>query len=230
MVYGASYGEMGKKMMPTTYRYGVRLLIDPTREDDEIIGANYKPRVYEPNPIRPSDNIEYDWQRGHLKFDAPGVASYTGFFTQYGGPVKFASGVTLRSVDVINPPQMPYPVTAAEKYVEFTLTSCDGLPLATTKKAVLSCVSTSFNDGFELNLDKLKNEFGWFLNGGATKNGGGKHPKVARVNATFDCPALNGMRYTLRDWHMNAIGTGVVSGGVFTLPATKPVFCVEFTR
>ena len=229
MTYGQSYGESGKKMMPTTYRYGVRLLIDPTREDDEIIGPVYKPRVYEPNPVRANDSIAFDWQKGHLLLDAPGVASYTGFFAQYGGPVKFQNGVVLRDVQIINPPTMPYPVTPAEKYVEFTLTSCDNLPLAKTRKALLSCVSTSFNTDFTLNLANLKNEFGWFLNPGATK--GGKAPAlVARVAATFDAPALTGMRYTFRDWNMNAIGSGVMPAGKFTIPATLPVFCVEFVR
>lgn len=80
MDYGKSYGELGLRMSPTTYRYGVRLQIDPTREDDAVIGPTVRPRIYESDLIRPNDQIEYDIKRGHLKMDAPGAVSYYRLF------------------------------------------------------------------------------------------------------------------------------------------------------
>ncbi|MBC7807702.1 MAG: hypothetical protein H7145_16335, partial [Akkermansiaceae bacterium] len=165
MNYGRSYGEPGAQFMPTTYRYGMRLRIDPTREGDEVIGPTYKPRVYEPCPLTPTEEIAYDWHRGNLRFDAPGVAMFTGFFAQLESPQAHfgKSGVTLSDVVVVNPPGTPYPVGADEKYVEFSVASADGKPLPETRRAVLSLVSTSFNSGFQLDLSKLTQEFGWFL-------------------------------------------------------------------
>jgi len=41
-------------------------------EYDEIIGPSYRPRVYEPCPLKPTDQIEYDW---HLKEIGSGVVN-----------------------------------------------------------------------------------------------------------------------------------------------------------
>jgi len=147
MDYGRSYGDYGKWIIPTCFRYGLRINVDPTREGDEIIGPYSKQDVYEPNPVRPNDQFEYDWNRGHLIFDSPGAASYTGFYgRRCGKPVDLPnSGVRISEVTVRNPKGMVFPVTPDEGYIAVTLVSCDGKPLAKTKKALLSAVSTSFN-------------------------------------------------------------------------------------
>ena len=232
MDYGKSYGDAGLRFLSTTYRYGMRLKIDPSREDDEIVGPSYDRGYYEPNPIRPTDNIEYDRQKGHLKLDAPGVASYTGFFAQYGGPVSFKSGVVLRDVRVENPPGMAYPVGEDEKYVEFTLASADGLPLAQTKKAVLSVVSTSFNSGFKLDESRIRNAFLWSANKGATVSIGdpGGKPLVARVDAVIDLPLFDGADYRFLDWNYDEIARGKITNGTLRIPADKPVFITEIMR
>ncbi|MFP4055358.1 MAG: hypothetical protein ACLF0G_00640 [Candidatus Brocadiia bacterium] len=224
------YGPVGDLFLPTTYRYGVRLIIDPGREDDAILGPTYKPRVYEPCPIKPTGEIEYHWQRGHLKFDAPGVAMYSGFFAQHGGPVRFGTGVVLRDVVVHNPPDTPYPVGEDERYLTFCLASGDGAPLAEARRAVLAAVSTSFNSGFELNHEKIRREFGWWWNKGATVSRGGLPVLVSRVGATIECPMLEGMRVRLLDWHLRPIDTGTVRDGVLRIDPRKPTFVIELER
>ncbi len=233
MTYGKSYGDLGEQMLPTTYRYGARLLIDPSREDDVVTGPTYKPRVYELCPIAPTDEIAYDWQRGNLRFDAPEVAMFTGFFAHLKTPsTHFAkSVVTLSQVEVVNPAGTPYPVSADEKYIEFCLASADDKPLAESRRATLSLVSTSFNTGFKLDLTKLTREFGWFLNTGATVSTGTAPVLVSRVGAAVTAPALAGMRYTMRDWLLAVIGTGTVPAtGRLRVPAENPIFMVELTR
>jgi hypothetical protein len=250
MDYGMSYGKLGTLMMPTTYRHGVRIHIDPTLDDrpeDPIfkgdkklweqlkqdggiaIGEVVKPRIYESNPIRPTPQIEYDWQKGHIKLDAPAAMAYTGFLGNLAKPeVRFANGAVFRNVVVKNPPGMPYPVTADELYVAITLASCDGQPLGVTKKAVLSAVSTSFNTGYELDLAKRPlPEF----KGAEIKNRGTEPVLVARVGCVVECPALAGMAFVLRDYHMQELGKGTIGkDGVMTISSDAAVFVVELSR
>lgn len=222
MDYAGSYGKVGYNMLPTTYQYGVRIQIDPTREDDEVKG----PMVQYSHEgrhtiIRPHDQIEFDVARGGLTLDSPAAAGFTGFLSRFGESLRFRNGVTLSKVEIRVPADMPYGQgLAEEKYIAFVLVSDDGLPLDKTRRATLSLVSTSFNSGFV---------FGEALRDGKTKPG--KAPVlVARVGATVDSAALTGMRYVLRDWHMKEIASGVVAEGRLTVPADKPVFIVELTR
>jgi hypothetical protein len=230
MDYGSSYGRAGETFISTAYRHGVRLVIDPTRDDNEICGPTVAQRQYEVCPIQPTDQIAYDWQKGFLRFDGPGVAGYTGFFAQYGGPVVFSQGTVLRDVTIDNPAGIAYPVEEDELYVTFALVSTDGMPLAKTSRALLSLVSTSFNTGFRLDHSKFHSEFVWSRNIGARIDEGRAPVLVARVGATVDVPVLDGMAYAMKDWHFNAIDKGVIAGGVLRVSAKMPVFFVELTR
>lgn len=233
------------RMMATTYRYGSRLLINPALENRPfdplfkvkgsferfleqgylIVGPSYRPRTFEPNPIKPNNQIEYDWQRGHLLFDAAGVASYSGFFAQYGaGLLRFKNGTVLRDVSIKNDAGIAYPVTNEEKFIEFSLVSLDRLPLATTRHAVLSLVSTSFNTGFKFDVTKPTEFF-------APPTTPGDLPVLyARVGATVFAPGLKGMKYRFVDWNRKEIGSGTLTDGVLKIPADKPVFYVDLTR
>ena len=51
-----------------------------------------------------------------------------------------------------------------------------------------------------------------------------------RVGVTIECKDIDGMKFTLRDWHMQKIGEGTVEGGVLRIPNDKPVFVVELER
>jgi hypothetical protein len=248
------YGAVGERFLPTVYRHGMRLLIDPTldetsefftkpdgtpdrglyrrfeRDGYAILGPSRRRAVYEPCPIRPTDEISHDYQRGNLVFDAPGAAVFTGFFADHGGPVEFAkSGLALREVEIVNDAGIAYPVAEDEKYLTFGVTSTDGRPLAETRRALLTCMSTSFNSGFIVDESKVTRE--WFWPKGAHPKGAGSLPILyARVRAELEAPALRGMRYRLIDWHFRTLEEGVVEGDGFVHPADKPVFLVEFTR
>jgi hypothetical protein len=219
MTYGGSYGTTGMDMLQTVYQYGVRIQIDPKREDDTVIGpvVKFADRNTH-NPYTPTDQIVFDWKKGYLSLDAPAAVSWTGLLANYGDTVKFRSGVTLRNVTIANPEGIYEPVRENEKYIAFSLYSQDGLPLDRCRKASLSLVSTSYNTGFKLGGE------------GERTQAGTTPVLVARVGATVEAPALNGMRYILRDWHMKEIGRGTVSHGALTVPADKPVFVIELER
>lgn len=222
MDYGGSYGRVGLNMLPTTYQHGVRIWIDPSREDDEVKGPMVNPLAQALHTlIRPTPQIAFDIQRGGLTMDAPGAAAFTGFMAKYGSEIRFRNGVILRDVQVKVPPAMPYAEgLAQERYIGFALVSQDGQPLKRSRRAMLALVSSSFNTGFKLGQDN---------NGRAVA---GELPvQVARVRATVIAPMLTGMRYTLRDWHMQAIGTGVVGAeGALKIPADRPVWVIELQR
>ncbi len=255
------WGEAGNHFLPTTYRYGVRVLIDPALEDSPehalfrrwgawrsreakdgyeqfmrdgwlAIGPTYYNRYYEPNPYAPTGEITYDRQKGHLTFDAAGVAMYVGFYAQHGGPVSFdGSGVRLRDVVIQNPDGIAYPVTPEERFLEFALVATEptGVGLKDCRRAMISAVSTSFNKGFELDHSKMRGRF-WWDNKGATRSLGGLPVLVARVGATVEGQVLAGMGYRLLDWHLREIGSGKVAAGTLRIPADKPVFLVELER
>jgi len=238
MEYGRSYGDLGRRFIPTCYRYGARVWIDPAREDDLVDGPSYRQGVYEPCPVKPTDEIEFDWHKGHLKFDSPGAIGYVGFHGAHGGPVVFSGGAAFRDIEVRNPEGMPFPVTPEEGYVAILLASADGAPLARAKKAVLSAVSTSFNTGY--GLDVTKTSQGMHQAGpkntpaeefwGAWPIPGKAPVLVARVGVTVEARGIDGMAYTLLDWHMRPLERGTVRGGAIRIPAEKPVFIVELER
>jgi len=241
MDYGRSFGDLGKSIVPTCYRYGVRLKIDPTRDDDHVDGPTIRPDVYEPNPVCPTDQIQYDWQRGHLLLDSPAASAYVGFFAKLGKSTITLpnSDVRFSQVTIVNPPGTPYPVKEDEQYVSLAVVSRDGLPLAQCSRALISAVSTSFNTGYKLDLTKSSKgmrqdgpdntppkEF-W----GAWPSEPGTTPVlVSRVGVTVQCPGLAGMHYTFRDWNMQPLDSGVIKEGKLVIPADRPIFIVECTR
>jgi hypothetical protein len=128
--------------------------------------------------------------------------------------------VTLANVTIHNPPGIYEPITDDEKYIAFGLHTLDNQPLERSRSASISLVSTSFNSGFEQGGIR-----------GAQRTVKGTLPVlVARVGATVESPALNGMKYVFRDFHMQEIGSGVVRDGVLTIPNDQPIFFVELSR
>jgi len=222
MDYAGSYGTTGMDMLQTTYQYGVRIRIDPRRKNDRVSGpvVKFDDRLQH-NPYTPTQQIVFDWKKGYLAMDAPAAVAWTGLLANYGNEVRFKNGVTLRDVRINNPAGIYDPVRDDEKYIAFALHSLDGQPLASTRRASLSLVSTSFNTGFKMNVTG---------DGKLTATRGELPVLVARVGAVLEASALNGMRYTFRDWHMQAIGSGVVTNGTLVIAANQPVFVVELTR
>lgn len=216
MDYGGSFGMAGLDMLQTAYQYGSRLVIDPTRVDDEVRGpvVRFADRNTH-NPYTPTTQIDFDWKKGHLKIDSPFASAFTGSLDE---SAEFtASGVRLADVNIIDPPGTAEPI-AAKNFVTFSLYSTDGNPLATARTASLLLVSTSFNTGFALD------EKGWAKNGGSTP------VLVSRVGATIQSPALTGMRYQFLDWNLKPLGDRLISDGTLRVPGELPIFLVNLSR
>ncbi len=220
MRYAGSYGLLGMAMLPTTYQYGVRIRIDPTRDEDEVIGPMLSgEEFFSHNPYTPTPEIVFDWQKGCLKMDAPAAAFWTGFLSKHGSEVRFACGAVLRDVRFENDDGIYEPMTEKEGYLAFAVYSEDGRPLPESERIAISLVSTSFNSGFRLPEAE----------GGRIQ--AGRAPVLyARVGGTVEFPALDGMKYVFRDWHMEPIGEGVVAGGRLAIPADRPIWLIELTR
>lgn len=225
MDYGGEYGQTGLlDMMTTAYANGMRLNIDPKQtEFMKTEGPVVRFAGYEkPCPVRPSSQLEYDWQRAFVKMDSPGVACYTGFLSQYGSEVvKFKNGVKISNIQHNEPKGSAYPALP-ERYTSFTLASEDGLPLPACKRAVIALVSSSFNTGLKI---KRKPDGTYDTNAGTTPI------LVTRVGAKIVARALAGMQYRMIDFNEKVLAEGVVNPkGVLTVPSNKPVWLVELTR
>ncbi|MFQ3670298.1 MAG: hypothetical protein SNJ84_02445 [Verrucomicrobiia bacterium] len=219
MDYAGSYGMMGMDMMQTTYQYGTRLKIDPNRDDDEVIGpvVSVNDR-HTHNPYTPTPEIAFDWKKGSLIVDNPAGVAFTGLLANYGGAYSFENGVQLEKVKIHHPEGIFEKVPDDELYVGFSLYSTDGLPLDQTRRAALSLVSTSFNTGFALG------------EGGQRTVAGTLPVLVARVEGTVKSPVLDGMNYVFRDWHLQELGSGKITGGELKVPADLPIFFIELKR
>jgi hypothetical protein len=235
MDYGGSYGRNGLDMLHTTYRYGMRIELDLDREDDEIVGRTVPLKNWaHPHPLNPTGQMIYDWRKGYLKIESPAGAVFTGFLAQYGADeVRFENGVRIGNVRVVNPPEAPYPVTPEENYVSIGVASEDGLPLAESRRIVISAVSTSANDGLRVGRDPEapdRPRHAW--DGSKVSGGAWRTPvHVSRVDCVLTAPALAGMRYRMRDWRWNVIEEGLVGDdGRIAISADRPVFLVELTR
>lgn len=233
MDYGHSYGRMGMDMRYTAYQHGVRILIDPAREEDQVLGptVSFDDRNTF-NPYTPTPQIKLDWRKGYLVYDAPAAVAFTGFLPKVGGRYEFRNGVAISDVKINNPPGIYDPVTDEEGYIGFALWSLDGKPLAETKRASLSLVSTSFNTGFSLSKKDFQDLPDSPLKVRATANrqNGSLPVLVARVGAKMNAPMLDGMKYVFRDWHLQAIGSGEIKNGVLEVPKDKLIFCIDLTR
>jgi len=233
--YGKSFGDLGANIAPTTWRYGCHMQIDPSKDGDSVDGRTAERGLHEACPIRPTDEITFDWHEGCMKFDAPGGVSWTGFFANQRGPVTFANGVKLADVEVRNDEGVNYPVGKDELYVSFAAVADDGKPLAQAKKVIVSLVSTSFNWGFKLDENMVaRGDMGQTGKPFEKMNYGGNvpgKPPVAyvRAGATITAGPMEGMKYRMIDWDFKEIAAGTV-GKELKIPDDKPVFILELTR
>jgi hypothetical protein len=233
MDYGHSYGRLGMDMRYTTYQYGVRILIDPSRDDDQVIG----PRVSFDdrnsfNPYTPTPEITLDWKKGYLVYDAPAAVAFAGFLPKAGGRYLFRNGVALSDVKIMNPAGSYDPVTDEEGYLAFALFSLDGKPLPETRRASLSLVSTSFNTGFSLSAEDFKALPDSPLKAAATprRKNGTLPVLVSRVSARIQLPLPEGTKWTMRDWQLKPIATGELKGGTLIVPNDQAIFCIDLSR
>lgn len=234
--YGKSFGELGRKIGPTAWEHACYMRVDSTQEHDQVRGKTVERGLMESNPVRPTDQIAFNWQSGYMSFDTPSGVAWVGFLADQSQPVTFRHGVSLSDVVVINDKGMTYPVGEDELYVAFACVAQDGEPLHESRHVLISLVSTSFNWGFELNLDNV--DRGFLGHTGKPYEGmtrGGDIPGVppvaySRAGATVISAALDGMNYRLKDWHFNTIASGKVRDSKLVIPADRPVFFVDLFR
>jgi hypothetical protein len=230
MNIAGSYGIQGMDMAQTTYQYGSRVRIDPSSDEDQVLGpvVKFEDRNTH-NPYSPTEELCFDWKKGYLSLEASSGVSWTGLLGRVGNELNLKHGFTLSQVHIINPPGSFDPVSTEENYIAFSCYAQDGLPLRECKRASLSLVSTSFNSGFKLDLTKHSSGGHGLLPGAVTP---GKLPVlVSRVGGVVCAPALAGMHYTVRDWHMKNLEQGIVgSDGRLVIKAEQPVFVIELVR
>jgi len=103
MDYGGSYGrEMLQNMLYTTYRHGVRLVIDPTVEEDSIDGPMVRAASYlVPSVVKPTDEITFDTTRRELTIDTPGVHALMARYTTASGEVGWSRPIPLVVAEAI---------------------------------------------------------------------------------------------------------------------------------
>lgn len=226
MDYAGSYGKLGMDMLQTTYQYGTRIKIDPSRMDDAVEGpvVSFADRSSH-NPYTPTSEIIYDWQRGFLSLSAPGLAAFAGGIAPMQNRHEFENGVVLSNVHIENPEGIFDPIKPEENYLAFAYYSRDGKPLDICSEATISVVSTSFNTGFILGK-----EMGLPHKAPIGTEAGSLPVLVSRVGATIESVSLQGMTYTFRDWNNQVIATGKIEDGRLIIPASLPVFSAELTR
>ncbi len=222
MNYGHSYGQPGLSMLQTTYAHGMRMKIDPTREEDEVIGpvVPFQERnTY--NPYRPTGEITFDWEAGTLSGFAPKAVAWAGNLpagkTLALGPYQFSN------VQVRNDPRIFEPMDEKNPYFAVALYSLDGLPLESSKHAGISIASTSYNSGFSMKGVKENNKPDAIE---------GKLPVLtARMAGTFRIKPFANGSFTMRDFNGNKIKTGIIgSDGSLPLSSDDAAWYIELNQ
>lgn len=219
--YGHSYGKKGNDMLQTVYQYGVRIRIDTTREDDQVIGPVVKfENRNQHNPYTPTDQVTFNWKEGYFKAVAPEAVAYAGR-AKKGGKVALGS-FSMDDITVFNPEGIYDPIDTANPYFAVSLYSVDGLPLKNSKKACISVSSTSFNTGFELLQVETY----------TVKSKGGELPVLtSRIGASFKVPSFKGGKYLMRDFNSQIIQEGKVGKkGEIALKSSQPVWYIELSK
>ncbi|MEM6504221.1 MAG: hypothetical protein AAF711_02005 [Planctomycetota bacterium] len=221
MNYAHSYGLRGMDMFQTVYQHGVRIEIDPSREDDEIIGpvVRFADRNTH-NPYQPTDQITFDHQQGFMRVVAPAGVAFAGNVDA--GQSMSLGPVTVSDLRVHNPKGIYDPIDESNPYLAFSVYSVDGRPLEDSRHAGVSIASTSFNTGFGI----------------ARQEGNQLYAKrgtlpvlVARPAATFRIPAFAGGTYTMLNFHGEVVGRGRISDdGTLVLKHTQPAWFIDLRR
>jgi hypothetical protein len=70
MDYGKPFGDLGRLINPTIYRYGCYMQVDTSQSRDKVTGPTVQTSINEACPIQPTDQISFNWKKGNLVFDA----------------------------------------------------------------------------------------------------------------------------------------------------------------
>ena len=194
----------------TAWQHGCRVSFDPEWEGEmEPIGPAAEPPT---GPLRWPSGVTWDWQEGRAVVDTPSVKAFLG---EINGGFSFADGVELSGVD--------------RDFICFALVAEDGLPLAQSRRAVLSLVSRSANTGFQFDPAKVtRNRFEMLLAHTGCVDPGTAPIIVERASARVSLPHLPGRRCRKLDFASRELAVEPASDGV-TLDAREPVFYCELT-
>ena len=144
--------------------------------------------------------------------------------TSCGGGEKL-EGITLNIPD-----GTPF-VRDGERYVCFAMCSQDGKPLAGSGDIVAMAVSTSWNTGFKIDMDKYDTEFKATGHGpisAARSIEGGDLPVlVTRVGWTLNAPWLAGMSADRHDFSLETYRTDQLDSSSLSVGADEPLFFVN---
>ncbi|HZK95524.1 MAG TPA: hypothetical protein VFC67_15055 [Prolixibacteraceae bacterium] len=220
MNYGHSYGQSGMDMLQTVYEHGVRIKIDTTREDDQVIGpvVPFDERNSF-NPYKPTDEIVMDWKKGFFKADAPNAVAYTGRVAS-GGKLNWGN-ISMSNITVCNPEGMFDPVDPKNPWFAVSIYSLDKKPLSETTTAGISLESTSYNSNYQMG-EKANN---------LPAKEGALPVLTARIGAKFKIPHFAGANYFMRNFNGQIIAEGKLdNSGEFILKNNQPVWFIELKK
>jgi len=220
--YGVLHG-----LLPTALRYGVELAIDPKASESKVEGPTVEAKAWNGKEWRIGEELVWNVERGSLMLDLPTVKAAAGFLPP---ELVFRDGVKVQGVrklrfdpDDVAPRQGDKPRTDRPYYC-FTLVSDDGLPLAQSKRILLSLVSTSQNLGFQFDPAKVPH-----TGSDAQKlahgivSAGTAPVQVNRVGATIVAPLLKGKQYHKLDFALQVFEKGIASD-TFVITPDQPLF------
>ena len=136
-------------MLQTVYQHGVRIKIDPTRDNDEVVGpvVTFDQRKTHLK-YSPTDELTFDVANGSFKAGAPMAVAYAGRVSK-GGSIQW-NDVSVSAIEVSNPEGIFDPVDVDNPWLSVSIYSMDDKPLSQSQMAAISIASTSFNTGYSM--------------------------------------------------------------------------------
>ncbi len=224
---GASWESLYPHMQPTAMQFGLRLRFDPNEPKSHFIGRNQA--TYE-SVCRPTPQITYQWKQGQLIIESPRVRVIAGFVPE---SHVFEGGEKLGDITLRVPDGTPF-VRDGERYVCFALCSQDDRPLGESGDVVAMAVSTSWNTGFKIDLDKhdaeLKATGHGPISAARSIDAGGLPVLITRVGWTWNAPWLAGMTAERHDFSLETYRTERLDSPSLHVGEEEPLFFVRLKR
>lgn len=224
---GANWESLYQRMQPTAMQFGLRLRFDPNESQSHFIGRNQA--TYD-DICRPTPEITYRWKQGQLIIESPRVRLIAGFVPE---AHTFDGGERIAGISLNIPDGTPF-VRRDERYVCFAMCSQDGQPLANSDDIVAMAVSTSWNTGFKIDVDKhdaeLKATGHGPISAARSIDSGGLPVLVTRVGWTLHAPWLAGMTATRHDFSLETYRADRLDGPLLRVEADEPLFFVNLKR
>ncbi len=221
-------GTHGKQPDNTVFHKGFRWSFNPEQTEDTVDGALISDEQHVREPVvTPTYQITYRWQEGIMVIDDPRAKVLVGFVPR---SFTFQDGLSLRRIHVNTPEGMPF-VIPGERYIAFGTVSEDGKPLAQSSSILISALSTSFNQGFAMDLEKMQKDtrYAYGLRDSITNWGEGPM-LVARVGVTLQADWLRGRHYRMIDYNNNDLSASTLTTARLPIPHDLPIYMVEITR